>query len=412
MAQRPIFVPNYDEGPFVKTLNVNFEWYPGYSIKQKQKSILSLHEVAKKQNINKILEISTKSDKEIGIKLSAFNLIAELNNGDKISVESAYQGSKIFEKGGPFRDLFYKLGREIKRDKRLYDSGRLIGFYFNDIKWELEPKNAFYDWLYINALYKQPELSYELLKYDGFSDIEFNPNRSINCQARAAALFVSLVKRNLIDKVISDRNKYLELILENEKESVLSKQDEITKRLLTELYPKLNKWRFFVKNVATLEASSSVINEFIKAYPEYSGMEENVIKEIRHDNLNGWFNYDYYDADSNEIYQSVKEYVLSLGHDINIKEYREKKNYTTNGKNKFIVVFKRNKKTMIRAETWSKVVVLYIKVNLDNKNHEPDFITDIKCKKQTGKENLKITLRSFNDLEKSKDLIFKSYNSN
>ena len=98
----------------------------------------------------------------------------------------------------------------------MQNSGRLIGFDFNNIKWQLKPINAFYDWLYINALCQNPELSNKILNYKGFSDIEFNPNKSINCQARAAALFVSLCKHNMIDSVISNRNTYLDLIQKNE----------------------------------------------------------------------------------------------------------------------------------------------------------------------------------------------------
>ena len=39
----------------------------------------------------------------------------------------------------------------------------------------------------------------ELIDYDAFTDIEFNPQKSINCQAKSAALFVGLVKQGSID---------------------------------------------------------------------------------------------------------------------------------------------------------------------------------------------------------------------
>ena len=32
------------------------------------------------------------------------------------------------------------------------------------------------------------------MEFDAFTDIEFNPNKSLNCQARAAALFVAMKK--------------------------------------------------------------------------------------------------------------------------------------------------------------------------------------------------------------------------
>jgi len=36
----------------------------------------------------------------------------------------------------------------------------------------------------VKALSQHPELAAEASSYAGFSDIEFNPKKSINCQAR------------------------------------------------------------------------------------------------------------------------------------------------------------------------------------------------------------------------------------
>ncbi|VUT27797.1 MAG: hypothetical protein SYNGOMJ08_00348 [Candidatus Syntrophoarchaeum sp. GoM_oil] len=230
MAQRPIFIPNLDKGRYVIKEDIEFEWHPGMSVQQKQKSINSLHESAKNKGIYPVLEISTKSELSIGRNLSAFNLLMNFDNNKKITVEAAYQGSKVFEHGGPYREFFYLTGKKIKKDEKLQKSGKLIEFDFNGIKWQLKPVNAFYDWLYINALYQNRDLSNQILDYKGFSDIEFNPNKSINCQARAAALFVSLYKHKLLDSVISDRNIYLDLIQKNEnglKNKTKSRQTEL-----------------------------------------------------------------------------------------------------------------------------------------------------------------------------------------
>ena len=55
----------------------------------------------------------------------------------------------------------------------------------------------------------------ELETFQGFSDIVFNPKRSLNCQARAAALFVSLSKKGLIDEhLLRDKDYYFELMTE------------------------------------------------------------------------------------------------------------------------------------------------------------------------------------------------------
>ncbi len=66
----------------------------------------------------------------------------------------------------------------------------------------------------MTALYeKEKDFVKELAAFQGFSDIVFNPNRSINCQARAAALFVSLSKNGLMDeKIFRDKDHYLALI--------------------------------------------------------------------------------------------------------------------------------------------------------------------------------------------------------
>ena len=48
----------------------------------------------------------------------------------------------------------------------------------------------------------------QLIQYEAFTDIEFNPQKSINCQAYSVAMFVALSKRNLLDK-IRDPNEFL-----------------------------------------------------------------------------------------------------------------------------------------------------------------------------------------------------------
>jgi hypothetical protein len=211
MATRPIFIP-INEFPFVNEQTVEFQWFPGFSKTQAQKSIRSLHRAAKTIGIYPVLEISSKSSLSMGVELSAFNLMAEFENGYRMSVECAFQGSKVFEKGGPYQDL-YKMGSyEAKKDKRLKDSGDVIGFQLFDDRFPTEPKTAFYDWLYLKALSQNPVYAKMLSKFEAFSDIHFNPEKSINCQARAAALFVSLQKKWEIDAVINDKTLYFSII--------------------------------------------------------------------------------------------------------------------------------------------------------------------------------------------------------
>ena len=212
MAQRPIFITKNSK-PFFEEKNIEFKFYNGFSVTQKLKSVKSLHQSAKEQGVKNILEVSTKSDSKIGWELSAFNLKIDFNGDQQISVECAFQGSKIFEGNTQFKDLYVVNSADAKRDKRLKESGNIIGFEFEGEYWENEPKTAFYDWIYINALYKnRNDLVEELLEYSAFSDIEFNPKKSLNCQARTCAILVSLVKQGLIEDALSSKDNFIKLV--------------------------------------------------------------------------------------------------------------------------------------------------------------------------------------------------------
>jgi hypothetical protein len=196
----------------VITMPIEFTWHPGMSKSQKQKSIRSLHDAAKKaRGLEKILEISSKSEIELGVRLSAFNLMLKTHNGDKASVEVFFQGSKVFSRGGPYTDIYQKTSQEAKKDERLKVSGNLLAFRYADFDWPLTPQTAFYDWLYLTALRQNQTLAQKLLEYDGFSDIEFNPEKSINCQASSAALYKALVERELIDLALSSPDEFIRI---------------------------------------------------------------------------------------------------------------------------------------------------------------------------------------------------------
>ena len=138
MSERPIFQPIKEGKSLVKKYSIEFTWYPGFSKEQKQKSIESLHSEAKRNhNLSKILEISTKSKDSIGISCSAFNLKLRTQSGAVSTVESLYQGSKVFERGGPYKDLYNKSSLDSKKDERIKNSGELKGFNFQGILWGL-----------------------------------------------------------------------------------------------------------------------------------------------------------------------------------------------------------------------------------------------------------------------------------
>ncbi|MBE6069357.1 MAG: hypothetical protein E7211_16960 [Clostridium lundense] len=214
MAVRPVFLSDTYRDDFVLEKMVSFTWYPGFAKSQKQKSIKSLHEKFLEDNKDlRILDISSSSFEEVGVKLSAFNLmIKNIDKKDLFSVECLFQASKKFKNGGPYKDILHKSSLEAKKDSRLKTSGDLVSFVYKDEGWPLEPKTFFYDWIYINAVYQNENLAKELIKYDAFTDIEFNPAKSINCQARSAALYVSLYRKGLIDDIIASKQNYISII--------------------------------------------------------------------------------------------------------------------------------------------------------------------------------------------------------
>ena len=126
MARRPVFTP-LGTRPHVHEVSAEFTLHPGFSLKQEQRSVDSLHR----------------------------------------SFLSAHPGARMLEVSGGSPLV---LGAELS-------------------VFRLEPRTFFYDWLYVSALAGHPELVNELEHRAAFTDIEFNPKRSINCQAHSVALF-------------------------------------------------------------------------------------------------------------------------------------------------------------------------------------------------------------------------------
>ena len=180
-----------------------------------------LHGEAKKIGLNKILEVSTKSEHDLGQRLSAFRLDVTLS-GVTSRIECVYQASKVFEKGGPYSELTFVKPIEAKRffkDKKL---GHITHFSFENIEYENLPFHAFYDWLFLRALSDGDHIRYlssNLSKVDGFSDIEFNPARSINTQARSMAIIKTLIARDQVHDCANDFDYFRELLTAIEKKT-------------------------------------------------------------------------------------------------------------------------------------------------------------------------------------------------
>ena len=203
VEKRPVFMPRVNSDNLVKTDMVRFERHVGFASRQKKKSINDMHQVIrKKYGFNHVLELSSKSGNKLSFLISPLSLkLTNENGGEPYSVENAFQSSMVFEDGGPYTDLLTAPPRQAKKDERLITSGELIGYNYFGMEWSVEPLTTFYDWLYVNALKQNPQLHEEVMQYQAFTDMEFNPKKSIHSSAYALAMFVALHKRELLDNI-------------------------------------------------------------------------------------------------------------------------------------------------------------------------------------------------------------------
>lgn len=66
--------------------------------------------------------------------------------------------------------------------------------------------------LYINSLNQHKSLANQIIKYDAFTDIEFNPEKSKNCQAEACSIYIFLYKSGLLDFALSSKENFLKAV--------------------------------------------------------------------------------------------------------------------------------------------------------------------------------------------------------
>ena len=216
MAVRSVFITK-DTYPYFEEVYVTMDWFGGFAKSQKRKCELSLHLNFNKSLDNKVLEISSSSLNPLGSQLSAMNLKKRTLRG-VTSVESAFQSSRVYydgdEKIGPHHEFLFLDGKECK--KRVKELSRGIhsyeyefdGMNFNAPDYHI---SLFYDYLYLNALLEEENKTVrEILLNEGFTAFTDLATKALNSQARSCAIFVSLYKLGLIDKV-KDYDSYLEL---------------------------------------------------------------------------------------------------------------------------------------------------------------------------------------------------------
>lgn len=209
MAHRPAFFPLRNTIGVDDSRTFEFKWNAGLAFSQKMKNVRALHASILDSNPNiRPLEVSSKSFDDLGVRLSAFNLSMPYQAGS-CTVESVFQASKVFEGAGPFPRLYMCNPREVRDFVRKHTIGNLIAFDAHGTRWELNPTRAFYDWVYMRALEKNQCLAERLYDYDCFTDIEFNPKKSLNCQAYAVALYVSMQACGVLKEALSCREAFL-----------------------------------------------------------------------------------------------------------------------------------------------------------------------------------------------------------
>lgn len=217
MAEKSVFISK-TEYPFFEEVHVNIDWFGGFAMSQKRKNQIGLHQnFLKAYPTEKVLEISSTSLMSIGARLSAMNLSKRTKRG-LTTVESAFQSSRIYSNGersvGPFPEYLFLPGRECKKLVKEASEGmhsyryEFDGLTFYAPAWHI---SQFYDYIYLNALLEpeNEDVREQLLK-EGFTAFTDLATKSLNCQARSAAIFVGLVRAGRIDEV-RDYASYLKL---------------------------------------------------------------------------------------------------------------------------------------------------------------------------------------------------------
>ena len=202
MAEKMVFIAK-NSNPYYEKI-IDYIYVPGFAPIQRKKNVVNLFESLRKEfPDSNALEISTKSDNELGKQLSAFNL--RLGG---YSVESIFQSSKVFADGSQYEFLIKESPLNAKRFIQKLPKQSIIKFRYKGIEYPTNPKSLFYDFIYIKALYENISVSKNLINYDIFTDIEFNYKKSINCQARACAIFTYLLKNNKVDEYLNNINLF------------------------------------------------------------------------------------------------------------------------------------------------------------------------------------------------------------
>lgn len=230
MAQRTVFY--VDQQDQAQQATVDFQWFAGFSKSQLLKSIQSLHTAFLAQHPSaKVLEISSASPEKLGIAASAFNLRVMTSHGE-YTVEQLFQAGKVFKNHGNQSAVLKLPSNQAKKQiKLLHQTDELVGFEEFGHQFPLIPQTFFYNWIYLKAIQQNKEVGQALLKYDAFTDIYFNSQKSLNCQADACSIYVSLAKRGLLKQALADADSFLKVVYGDKAAPEEGKTDHDSKQL-------------------------------------------------------------------------------------------------------------------------------------------------------------------------------------
>lgn len=129
MAKRIVYM-KAKKAPFYKSLEVDFVWAPGLNKICRKRSITNLlTEIGRLYPNSRVLDVSYVSNQEIGVRLSSVALPITLASGKTIPVECAYQGSRLINHAGPFKELFDVDAMKAKDDPRMPARQIVVSFY-------------------------------------------------------------------------------------------------------------------------------------------------------------------------------------------------------------------------------------------------------------------------------------------
>lgn len=220
MANRTVFMP-HNQPPFYRAMEVEFEWVKGLpSLQNAIENALALQKRAEEclGDQSRVIEVSRAGT--IARDLSAFRLQLSVLPNHRLPLEVVYQSAKVWDTDSECKDLLTVDLQGVsgsRRAKKAANSKRVekttlksFCLRIGEVQqaFATKPFDAFYNWLYITTL-RQPH-NHELVESVlnsiehletariGFCDVFFKSEDKLgaryNCQARAVALFVGLMR--------------------------------------------------------------------------------------------------------------------------------------------------------------------------------------------------------------------------